>query len=193
MAKHELGCGGTISYPISHKAEEWFMNQFNPPDGEKGFVAHHIKANRLTGSRMDARRPGVSANGPVFSSDIPVVKRLSAQGNPISSSQIFEFIFGCSPALLPITLLGLGTDFRIAELSDKDRKELNMIESMNQMMGSDGRGRDAFAKSKAAIVNRYPPAIKLQSEDDTSIQQLKRFFGLGWIAYMSGHPLAIDA
>lgn len=186
-----LGCYGAIKYPISAAAEAWLIEQFDPPDGEEGYIPHHLRSGGVTGQALDQARPrhGEPPQG-LLAAAAPATRLLSREGPAISSSQLIEYLLACMPTIQPITLFGLCVDFHAIGLSDDERMEFNYAFALESRLGSKKyqSGMGDFRQK----LQQIPFMMQLAVGDDPSIQQFKSFFMHCWVGCLSGSGLAVD-
>lgn len=195
-----LGCYGAINYPISAEAEAWLMQQFNPPEGEAGYVAHHISETGVTGENLDAGRPAPGEDpwgggtGPpkLFVSEAAVKKKLTPDGAEFTSSQLFEYIIFCQPIVIPITLFGLCVDFGAVRIKEREYANINGLLAIEGIAGEDAVIEKAGENWKAKATEEVPFVLEPGPDDDPGIGQLKGFFYACWLAFRTGTQLAID-
>jgi hypothetical protein len=168
-----LGCYGAINYPISRYAEEWLMARLNPPDKDQGYLPVHIRSNMCTGKEIDRKRsisnPGFES---IFEGLSPVLKKIPPSSLELSSSQVFEFILGCQPEILPIALFEICIDFGILAGPANILTELRAIFCMEQITGL---GEDMQKKKKNLLAD-FRFTLFLKEGDDRSVSDLKHFF-----------------
>lgn len=184
-----LGCYGAIAYPISHEAEQWLIDRFNPHlhsgDELDSYIAHHIVASGVTGQSLDEDRvePG-EGGASIFLPGGPARKKLTPDGQSFTSSQIFEYILRCQPYMAPQTLLALCTDFGAIDLPPADALLLNVAAGVEDMFGSD--------QMKAPDVSQVKFIFEEVPGEDRGIDHFKGFFKACWIAFLQRSRMYID-
>lgn len=184
-----MGCHGAIELPISANAENWLMNQFQPPEGDKSFTAHHLVANKLLGRKVDATRPqengklkdGVSV--PIFELPYPVATKLSDDGPLYTSSQIIEFLSGCEPTIIPQTLFGLCRDFGFISGDTEEVKKIYGFLAMEAMSGPEEMVKQHGPEWKQHITQNLHFTMSPEEDEDPSINQWRAFFYAAWQAF----------
>ncbi len=189
-----LGCCAAITYPISDAGEQWLMDHFNPPDGEKGYLPYHIRDSKVTGAYVDTRRPGPRGEEPyLYASPKAIYKRVSADGPEYSSSQILEFLSGCQPKILTATLYGLCIDFNVVNLEPSDKAML-FLHTAAEHTGIEVSAEDTqkITELRMRLAKKLDLVNPPQADDEDSVNDLKGFLASCWLAYLCGMPLRVD-
>jgi hypothetical protein len=165
-----FGCIGQIEYPISGKAEVWLLSQLPSVDEPLPWLLlrQGVEEIRSDGGRVTAMRGG----GQPYFQEQGVLARSMGEFT-INTNQVFEMLFlvgHIKPSYAAMLLIF----FKVI------RRDMEAEAIMS------------LAKSPDDAFERYPPLLKPEQDDDSSITQLKGFFRALYLAWGLNVRLLLD-